>query len=157
MSKEFVEELFAPRGELHFSGERAGVWVGAQDVEGYAPDDGEVLRPIIFAGSGVVLKEDDVERPMQGVFHAPMRAFDLKHAFGREALGEGDVVDVGTGLAVAQPPLGFDAPERGEARKGWRIREASRSRLRDASPAGHVRFRPAHGRRVRPRRPPRKP
>ncbi len=70
MSKEFVEELFAPRGELHFSGEGAGVWVGAQDVEGHAPDDGEVLRPIIFAGSRVVLKEDDVERPMQSVFKA---------------------------------------------------------------------------------------
>jgi hypothetical protein len=71
MSKEFVEELFAPSGELRFSGEGAGVWVGAQDVEGHTPDDGEVLRPIIFTGSGVVLVEDDVERPMQGVTLGP--------------------------------------------------------------------------------------
>src|SRR5271157_5194170 len=122
MSKEFVEEIFVPGGELHLAGGRAGVGVGAQDVEGLSPDDGEVLWPVIFAGSGVVLMENDVERPVQIVFHAPMRALDLKHAFGREALGEGDVVDVGAGLAVAQPPpLGFDAPERGEAGKGWRI------------------------------------
>jgi hypothetical protein len=121
MSKEIVEEIFVPGGELHLSDGGAVVWVGAQDVEGLSPDDGQVLWPVIFAGSDVVLMENDVEWPVQIVFHAPMRALDLEHAFGREALGEGAVVDVGAGLAVAQPPLGFDAPERGQTGKGWRI------------------------------------
>ena len=68
MSKEFVEEFFAPCGELHFAGEGAVVWVGAQDVDGHASDDGEVLRPIILAGSRVVFVEDDIERPVQTCF-----------------------------------------------------------------------------------------
>src|SRR5208337_471742 len=122
MSKEFVEEFFAPSGELHFAGGRSRVWVDAQDVEGLAPDDGDILWSTILARSRVVFVEDDIERPVQMVFYAPMGSIDLQHALGREPFGEGDIVHPAGGLAFAQPPLGFDASERGEAGKGRRIR-----------------------------------
>src|SRR5271166_187203 len=51
-----------------------------------------------------------------------MGSIDLQHALGREPFGEGDIVHPAGGLAFAQPPLGFDASERGEAGKGRRIR-----------------------------------
>ncbi len=73
MSKEFVEEFFAPSGELHFAGGRSRVWVDAQDVEGLAPDDGDILWSIILARSRVVFVEDDIERPVQMVFDTPYR------------------------------------------------------------------------------------
>jgi hypothetical protein len=71
VSKEFVEEFFAPCGELHFAGEGPGVGVGAQDVAGHSTDHGEILWAIILAGSRVVLVEDDIERPVQMVVSRP--------------------------------------------------------------------------------------
>src|SRR5271157_1059346 len=87
-----------------------------------APDDGDILWSIILARSRVVFVEDDIERPVQMVFYAPMGSIDLQHALGREPFGEGDIVHPAGGLSFAQPPLGFDASERGEAGKGRRIR-----------------------------------
>jgi hypothetical protein len=43
MSKEGVEEFFAPCGEFRFAGEGPVVGVSAQDVSAHSPDDGDVL------------------------------------------------------------------------------------------------------------------
>ena len=72
MSKEFEEEVFAPCGEFHFSGGGSVFGVGSQDVESDSTQDGKVLWGEILAGSGVVLVEDDVERPVKLVLDAPI-------------------------------------------------------------------------------------
>jgi len=58
---------------------------GSQDVEGDAAQDSEVLGSVILARSGVVLMQDDVERPVKLVLDAPVRSHDLQKA----ARGEG--------------------------------------------------------------------
>ena len=80
MSKELEEEVFAPRSELHFSGEGSSVGMGSQYVEGDASNDGKVLWSIILAGSRIVLVEDNVERPMEVIFDPPMQARYVEHA-----------------------------------------------------------------------------
>ena len=37
---------------------------------------GEILRPVVHAGSLAIFVHDDVEAPMQPVFHAPVSAGD---------------------------------------------------------------------------------
>ena len=106
--------------------------MGAQDVEGHAADDGEVLGRIIFAGSGVVLKEDDVERPMQGVFDGPMGSLVLEQRW-REALGEGDGMDVRPGFVVARRRLVSMRPKAARPGKAG-ASEGARSHLPDAAP-----------------------
>src|SRR5258708_14131718 len=87
MSKELEEEFLLPSCKLHFSTDRSIIRVCSQDVDGDAAQDGKILWPIILAGSGIVFVEDDVERPVQLIFDAPMRPPDFEHAFGRQAFG----------------------------------------------------------------------
>jgi hypothetical protein len=70
MSKEFEEEFFLRRGEFHFARERSLIRMRPQDAERHPPDNGEILRRVVLARSGVVLVEDHVERPMEVVFDA---------------------------------------------------------------------------------------
>ena len=79
------------------------------------------MRPVVLAGSGVVFMENDVERPVQGIFDPPRRALDFEGAIGRETLGESEMVDAGGGFALARLSLGFDACEGGQTGKGRRI------------------------------------
>src|SRR5205807_7179097 len=92
MSKELIEELVFPSSELHFACDRASIWVGAQDVEGDAAQEGKILRAVILAGARIVLVEDDIELPVQLIFHAPVRARHLQQAFGRQLSGRHHVV-----------------------------------------------------------------
>ncbi len=84
--------------------------VGAQDVEGEAPEPGEVNR--LDAGSAAVLAERDVADVMAAVFDAPVAA-DRR----AERLGiEGDLTGVEGDLlgGVPEPRLGVLVP--GQAR-----------------------------------------
>jgi hypothetical protein len=40
-------------------------------------ENGEVVRPVIEAVSGLILVHDHIEHPLQSVLDAPMRADDL--------------------------------------------------------------------------------
>src|SRR5690348_1989961 len=72
ISKELEEELFLPRGKLHFSGDSPVEGVRSQNVERDAANDGEIFWGVILAGSRVVFVEDNVEFPMEVVLNAPM-------------------------------------------------------------------------------------
>jgi hypothetical protein len=50
-----------------------------------APNDGQVLRRIIFSGSGAIFFEDDVEFSVKLVFDAPVLAEYLQGFLRREA------------------------------------------------------------------------
>src|SRR6186997_2279658 len=65
MSKDFEEEVFAPRSATHFSANRVIGRMHSQDVLGKTADDGEVFRPVVFAGASGVLVEHNVEDPVQ--------------------------------------------------------------------------------------------
>ena len=82
ISKEFEEEFLLPSCELHFATDGSIIGVGAQDVDGDAADDGKILWPIILAGAGVVFAEDNVEPPVQLIFHAPMPARHFEQTSG---------------------------------------------------------------------------
>jgi len=78
MSKEVEKELSFPSSEVHFSTYRSVIGVGAQDVDRDPAYDSKIIRSVIFAIPCVVLTKDDVERPMQLIFDAPVRAGDLQ-------------------------------------------------------------------------------
>ena len=120
MSKELVEELLFPSSELHFACDRTSIWVGAQDVEGDAAQEGKILRAVILAGARIVLVEDDIELPVQLIFHAPVRARHLQQAFGRELSGRHHVVQCVGDLAV-RVALGLDAADDGERGEVGRV------------------------------------
>src|SRR5262249_20897007 len=92
MSKEVEEELLFPSSEVHFSPERSIIGVRPQDVDRDSADDGKILWPVIFTGSGIIFVEDYVEWPMELIFDAPVRAGDLEHALGRQRFGQDHVM-----------------------------------------------------------------
>lgn len=51
--------------------------MGTQDVEGEAPQDGEVLGGLVLSGADVVLAKDHVERPAELVLDGPVRPHGL--------------------------------------------------------------------------------
>src|SRR3984893_17892453 len=87
ISKEVEEKLFFPRSELHFASCGSFIGGSAQDVERHAAQDSKILRRVILTGSSIVLVEDDVERPVQLIFYAPMRPRHFEHALGRQPFG----------------------------------------------------------------------
>src|SRR5215471_8641628 len=128
MSKEVEEELSFPSSEVHFSADRTIIGVRLQDVDRDSAYDSKILWPVIFAGPGVVLAEDDVERPMQLIFHAPVCAGDLQHADGGQTFGQDHVMHRLGELAITDLPLGYDAADGSEAGKvgcvGWPLDDA---------------------------------
>ena len=150
MSKEVIEEVFAPCGELHLAGERPLVRVGVQDVEAHSPHDGEVLRRVVFARSRGVFVEDDVERPVRVVFHAPMFRMTSSIRLGERRLER--TTNGPCGQACRRPSavrIRCARARRGRERPARR--KAQQSRWRGAAPAGHVGSRPAHKTRACPR------
>src|SRR5229473_433695 len=87
MSKEVEEEVLSPSSEVHFSAYRSIIGVCPQDVDRDSAYDCKILWPVILAGPGVVLIEDNVERPMQLIFDGPMCPEHFEHALGRQTFG----------------------------------------------------------------------
>ena len=81
MSKDFEEEVFAPRSTTHFATNRVIGRMHSQDVLGEAPDNREVFRPVILARSSGVLVEYDIKRPMQPVLDVPVGTHHFGHFF----------------------------------------------------------------------------
>src|SRR6516162_9756964 len=88
ISKELEEEGLAPSSELHFAPDGFFGGVVAQNVESYSTNDTKILWRVILARSRVIFVEDNVELPMQVIFHTPMRPRDFENPHGREPLGE---------------------------------------------------------------------
>ena len=89
MADEIEEEVFVPSGSQELSAQRGAlIGMGASDVVGQSPENGEIGRPVILAVAGAVFVLDDVERPMQRVLDAPVGTHDLEQLLaksGREA------------------------------------------------------------------------
>src|SRR5215831_13236519 len=117
MSKEVEEELLFPSSEVHFSPERSIIGVRPQDVDRDSADDGKILWPVIFTGSGIIFVEDYVEWPMELIFDAPVRAGDLEHALGRQRFGQDHVIHRLDELAITNLALCFDAADGREIRE----------------------------------------
>src|SRR5260221_392714 len=115
MSKEIEEEFFAPVCFSHFACEGLVEGMGTQDVVSEASDDGEIFRRVVLARAGVVFVEDNIERPMELVFDAPVRADDCCKLGRREHPGEGHVAHGSLAPTVRAGSLGFDAADRLQA------------------------------------------
>src|SRR5262245_7811625 len=76
------EEHIVPSGLFDFSSDGSLVWVGSQEVESDLAQDGDVLRPVVFAISGAILVEDHVEDPVELVLDRPMGADDVEQLVG---------------------------------------------------------------------------
>src|SRR5207244_958841 len=73
VTQHIEEEGFVPSCSLEFATQRSlGVGVGADDVEGETPENGQVGWRVVLAISRQILVEHDVEHPMQAVFDGPM-------------------------------------------------------------------------------------
>ena len=65
--------------------------MSTSDIEGKSPQNGEVGGSVVFSASRLILVENDVERPVQDVFDAPMFADNAQQLCGRVALGQKEV------------------------------------------------------------------
>jgi hypothetical protein len=86
------EETVVPGGAFEFASQR-GLCIGmsTSDIEGKSPQNGEVGGSVVFSASRLILVENDVERPVQDVFDAPMFADNAQQLCGRVALGKKEV------------------------------------------------------------------
>src|SRR5262245_9967523 len=88
MSKEFVEEVFAPHRATHFAADGSGERMRSQDVLREPADYGKIFWRVVFARSRVVLVEYDIENPMEVVFDAPVGADKFGQLGRRELAGK---------------------------------------------------------------------
>src|SRR5688572_31687038 len=111
------KEHVVPSGLFDFSSDGSLVWVGSQEVESDLSQQGDVLRPVVFAISGTVLVEDDVEHPVELVLDGPMGSHDMEQLAGRHGPGKQEVsrVDL-VGLAL-DPAHGIDPCDGANARE----------------------------------------
>src|SRR5215470_14360853 len=114
MSKEVEEELLFPSSEVHFSTYRSIIGVCPQDVDRDSAYNGKILWPVILTGAGIILVEDDVERPMQLIFYGPMRPEHFEHALGGQTFGQGHIMHPLGDLAITSLALFYDAANGGE-------------------------------------------
>src|SRR6202035_5118196 len=86
------EETVVPGGAFEFAAQR-GLCVGmsTSNVEGKSPQNSEVGGSMVFSAPRLILVENDVERPVQDVFDAPMFANNAQQFCGRVALGQKEV------------------------------------------------------------------
>src|ERR1700681_4099010 len=79
VQEQIDEETVVPGGAVEFASQR-GLCIGmsTSDIEGKSPQNGEVGGSVVFSASRLILVENDVERPVQDVFDAPMFAEDRK-------------------------------------------------------------------------------
>src|SRR5262249_16604989 len=77
-----------------------------------------------LAGAGIVFAEDDVEPPVQLIFHTPMPARPFEQALRREAVRQRHVKHRLGRLTVGLS-FGLDAAESAEIGEGRRLRRSS--------------------------------
>ena len=65
--------------------------MSASDIERKSPQNGEVGGSVVLSTSRLILVENDVERPVQGIFDAPVLARDAQQLRGRIALRQKEV------------------------------------------------------------------
>src|SRR4051812_14086558 len=119
LGEEAGEEGVVPGGAhaLSFDGLLGAFELGK--VESQAPQQGDVLRPVIIAGSGLVFVHGHIENPMQAVLHPPMGAGHSAEVLGAER-GTQQVVggfstDLGAHLAGAAHAANGRQPRPGMA------------------------------------------
>src|SRR4051794_32186683 len=87
------------------------------EVESKAPQQGDVLRSVILAVSGLILVHSHVEDPMQAVLNPPMGAGHLAEALGTERSAQqvvgGFGADLGADLASADHAANGSQPRPG--------------------------------------------
>jgi hypothetical protein len=93
MSEDLEKEAIFPCGSLDFVGHGYGSRMAADKVEGDASQDCEVLGSIVLSGSVRILREQDVEHPMQSVLDAPVTAHGVQQRSGCDVFGEQEVAD----------------------------------------------------------------
>ena len=88
LCEEAGEEGVVPAGSLDLAFHRSLGAFELGEVERDAAQQGDVLRSMIQAISGLVLIHGDVEDPMQSILDAPMSTHDLAEAVGGERCAE---------------------------------------------------------------------
>src|SRR5438552_18246457 len=100
VTEEIEEESIVPSCALEL-GSQGDFCVGmsAGDIEGEAPQDGEVGWGIVLSIARQVLVEDDIERPMQAIFDGPVCAHDAHDILGAVVLAHQEIARDGLVLA----------------------------------------------------------
>src|SRR5258708_28226814 len=90
---EHIDEEAVVPGSAFELASQGGLCVGmsASNIEGKPAQNGEVGGSVVFSASRLILVENDVERPVQEVFDAPMFPNDAQQFCGRVALGQKEV------------------------------------------------------------------
>src|SRR5215831_13072439 len=118
MTDEAKEEGIVPAGGFDLLAHGHVRWVGSDDVDREAAKNREIFRSVVLPAAVGILREDDVEEPVQLVLDGPMTANDPEQPLGSDVFGEQIVAD--DRLAGAHPrkaPARGDTGHRRNARK----------------------------------------
>src|SRR5882757_9929771 len=86
------EEFVVPGGAFELASQgRLCVGMSASDIEGKSPQNRKICGSVVLSASRLVLVENDIERPVQHVFDAPMLANDAQQFRGLVMLGQKEV------------------------------------------------------------------
>ena len=76
-SEDFAEVVFVPTGSFSAKLDGSLVFCGADEIDGEVSDDGHVLCAMALSQPRLIVLEDNVEGPVEGVFDEPMAAHGL--------------------------------------------------------------------------------
>src|SRR5690606_6906339 len=81
-SEDFSEVVFIPSCSFSTQLDGSLVLDGADEIDGEVSDDGHVLCAMALSQPRLIVLEDDVEGPMEGVFNEPVAAHRLCRRLG---------------------------------------------------------------------------
>src|SRR3954466_11905410 len=115
LGEELCEVGVLPAGPFDFDTQGAfGGFLG-QEIKGHMAQDGEVMRAVIAAVSGIVLIHNHVQDPMQVVFDCPMGPCRVPESFRRQWRAQQVIGRLGGDLGCRFTGAG-DLADGGEAR-----------------------------------------
>ncbi len=84
MSDEILKVILVETGEFSAGFEAVSVLWVSQEVHGHVFDDGHVFGSEAGAEPGEIVVKDDVEHPVEAIFHVPVCAHGAGEIFGAE-------------------------------------------------------------------------
>src|SRR5262249_5491171 len=85
-----------------------------EDVEADATQDSEVLSAVARTETGIILTKGYIQRPVEGVFNAPVGAHGLKNEFGIGRQGRNEIGRFGLS-ALSRGTLALQHDNRSQA------------------------------------------
>lgn len=111
--QDFEQVIFFPGSQQPFALDTSlASLLLLEQIQGNMSENSEVLRSAVLSYPAAVFVKSDVERPMQLILDAPMRAYRPQEAFGSRDTG--DMIAVFTTVLFTRQTLRPDAGDGGQ-------------------------------------------